>query len=158
MGLEVLKTLAWEEERVRGERDNVLKVGKDGGEKGKLLWRCEGLWSHSISCPLSPRCLIFLPVFSTALRCPPTPLVRHHPTKNNYRCILYSAFHYKGSLKETFKNICMVVAGSVLGVGLPQLIRLMLIALMQFIIVVEGASTVQGGRSASRIDRPDALH
>nr|XP_046181676.1 uncharacterized protein LOC124012246 [Oncorhynchus gorbuscha] len=26
MGLEVLKTLAWEEERVRGERDNVLKV------------------------------------------------------------------------------------------------------------------------------------
>nr|XP_023831520.1 uncharacterized protein LOC111955542 [Salvelinus alpinus] len=26
MGLEVLKTLAWEEERVRGERENVLKV------------------------------------------------------------------------------------------------------------------------------------
>lgn len=34
MGLEVLKTLAWEEERVRGERDNVLKVGKDGGRRG----------------------------------------------------------------------------------------------------------------------------
>ena len=30
MGLEVLKTLAWEEERVRGEKDKILKLRKDG--------------------------------------------------------------------------------------------------------------------------------